>query len=174
MAIRSYDHPDPQALVRALGDDPGLALVERVAAGALPGTTMASTLGMRLVHAAPGKVRYELTSAAHLANVMGTLHGGAIASLCDAACGFAVISTLAPHEWFTTMDLTTKMLRASALDGSVICARGEVLRRGRRTAVAEARVFGPDGKLMATALSSCLILDRESLGLKAVDQEPAE
>lgn len=166
MTARTYDYAEPAHLLKALGDDPGRTLIERIARGELPGTTLAATLGMRPVLVEDGRVEITLTCAPHLANVMGTLHGGAIASLCDAACGFAVISTLGPREWFTTMDLSTKMLRGSGLDGQEVRAVGEVIRRGRRTAVAEARVYTERAKLLATSVSSCLILDRAEVTQK--------
>lgn len=138
----------------------GLEFVQAVLAGELPGTAFASVVGMRLVEADEGRVRYAMTCSPHLANAMGGLHGGAIATLCDAAAGFAVISALGRDEWFTTMDLHTKMLRGAALDGREVYATGELLRRGRRTAVVEVRVNDADERLIATALSTCLVTPR--------------
>jgi acyl-coenzyme A thioesterase PaaI-like protein len=52
------------------------------------------------------------------------------------------------------------MLRGTPLDGREIFADGEVLRRGRRTALAEVRVRDAEQRLLATATSSCLIVPR--------------
>ena len=158
---RTYEHPDHEALLRVRGDQTGLAFVEAVCRGDLPGTAFASTVGMTVVEVAKGRVRYRLRCLPHLANAMAGLHGGAIATLCDGAAGFAVITVLGPDEWFTTMDLHTRMLRGTPLDGREIFALGEVVKRGRRTALAEVRVTDADGKLLATASSSCLIVPRQ-------------
>ena len=43
-------------------------------------------------------------------NPMGTLHGGVLCDLADAAMGMAFVTTLAPEESFTTMELSVKFL----------------------------------------------------------------
>jgi uncharacterized protein (TIGR00369 family) len=42
---------------------------------------------------------------------MGTLHGGVLCDLADAAMGIAYLSTLAEGETFTTIELTINFLR---------------------------------------------------------------
>jgi len=42
---------------------------------------------------------------------MGTLHGGILCDLADAAIGFAFARTLAPGESFTTLELKINFLR---------------------------------------------------------------
>ena len=41
----------------------------------------------------------------------------------------------------------------------VVRAEGKVIHAGRRTATAEGKVIGPDGKLYAHATTTCIILD---------------
>ena len=45
------------------------------------------------------------------ANPMGTLHGGILCDIGDAAMGYAFASTLAEGETFTTIDLRITFLR---------------------------------------------------------------
>ena len=45
------------------------------------------------------------------ANPMGTLHGGVICDLADAAMGTAMATTLEDDESFTTLDLTAKYFK---------------------------------------------------------------
>jgi len=45
------------------------------------------------------------------ANPMGTLHGGVICDLADAAMGMAFATTLEDDESFTTLDLTAKFFK---------------------------------------------------------------
>jgi uncharacterized protein (TIGR00369 family) len=52
----------------------------------------------------------ELETTARHANPMGTLHGGILCDVADAAMGIAFATTLEDDETFTTLDLTTKFL----------------------------------------------------------------
>ncbi len=45
------------------------------------------------------------------ANPMGTLHGGILCDVADAAMGMAFVSTLAPEETFTTLELRINFFR---------------------------------------------------------------
>ena len=42
---------------------------------------------------------------------MGTLHGGVLCDLADAAMGMAFVTTLAPDESFTTVELSINFFR---------------------------------------------------------------
>ena len=42
---------------------------------------------------------------------MGTLHGGILCDVADAAMGMAFVTTLSPDESFTTMSLTINFFR---------------------------------------------------------------
>ena len=65
---------------------------------------------------------------------------------------FAIISLLAPKEKVTTVDLTISYLRPLTKGRVIAVAR--VIRAGRRLFVVSADVFGDDGNLAATALST--------------------
>src|SRR5688500_3275406 len=53
----------------------------------------------------------ELETGQRHANPMGTLHGGVICDIADAAMGIAFATTLEDDETFTTLDLTTKFFK---------------------------------------------------------------
>jgi uncharacterized protein (TIGR00369 family) len=90
-------------------------------------------------------------------NPLGTVHGGVLATVLDTATGCAVHSTLAAGEGYTSLDLNTKFVRPVTVDSGRLRCRGTVLSRGRRTALAEARLTDGAGRLVAHATSSCLI-----------------
>ena len=90
-------------------------------------------------------------------NPIGSMHGGVFATLLDSACGCAVHSTLAVGEGYTSLDLTVKFLKAVTVDSGRLRAVGTVMQRGRRTALAEARLYDGRDRLVAYASSSCLI-----------------
>lgn len=61
-------------------------------------------LGFTIVRDEKGRAAIEFEATENHANPMGTLHGGVLCDLADAAMGVAYRSTLAPGESFTTLD----------------------------------------------------------------------
>jgi uncharacterized protein (TIGR00369 family) len=90
-------------------------------------------------------------------NPFGVVNGGILATLLDTATGCAVHSTLSADEGFTSLDLNTMFLRPVTTRSGLLTCAGSVLSRGRRTALAEARLTDGTGRLVAIATSSCLI-----------------
>src|SRR5687767_15962238 len=86
------------------------------------------TLGATLEQAGDGDVAIRLPLADALAQQHGYLHGGALISVLDSACGYAALS-LAPegHEVLTT-ELKLNLL--APVCGTAVIARGRVLRAG--------------------------------------------
>jgi uncharacterized protein (TIGR00369 family) len=153
--------PSLAEVAAARGERDGLAWLRGMADGSLPTATFSTLLGVSIDEVSEGEVTVSLLLKRHLSNAFGGLHGGAIASLCDTATGFAVITTLGADETFTTMDLTTKMLRTAPLElGERLRCVGRVVMRGRRSATAQAQVYRNDGKLVATCLCTCMVMPR--------------
>jgi uncharacterized protein (TIGR00369 family) len=123
---------------------------------AIASVPYAHLLGIELGHVSPGAATLGLDVRKELTQNHGVVHGGAIASLIDTAMAFAIISQLAPRERVTTVDLTISYLRP--LTVGRINAVAKVVRAGRRIFVVSADVFGEDGKLAATALSTYIKL----------------
>jgi uncharacterized protein (TIGR00369 family) len=90
------------------------------------------------------------------ANPMGTLHGGVLCDLADAAMGMAFASTLAPDESFTTMTLNINFFRP--VWQSMLRAEARVTNRGKTVGYVECEVTDQDGKRVAKANSTCFIL----------------
>jgi uncharacterized protein (TIGR00369 family) len=72
--------------------------------------------------------------------------------------GCAVHSTLPSGVGYTSIELKVNYLRAVHADGRSLRARGWVTKPGRRVAFAEGEVRDSDGKLLATASGSCLVM----------------
>jgi uncharacterized protein (TIGR00369 family) len=90
-------------------------------------------------------------------NPLGGVHGGVISTLLDTAAGCAVHSTLGAREGYTSLDLSVKFLRPVTVDSGLLGCEGTVISRGRRTALAEARLTDGQGRLVAHVTSSCMI-----------------
>jgi uncharacterized protein (TIGR00369 family) len=86
------------------------------------------------------------------------LYGGVTAWMAEAAMGGAVYSTLAPGEVYATLDMNVRFVRPALINSGDITVTAEVQHRGRRLKVASAEVTGADGKRIALATSSVLMV----------------
>jgi uncharacterized protein (TIGR00369 family) len=90
---------------------------------------------------------------------MGTMHGGILCDIADAAMGIAFASTLGAGESFTTVELKINFLRP--VRQALLRAEGRVVHRGRTIGYAECDVLDENGKLIAKSNSTCLVLRGE-------------
>jgi uncharacterized protein (TIGR00369 family) len=116
-------------------------------------------LGAKLVRIEDGRAHVELEVDERLANPMGTLHGGVLCDIADAAMGMAYASTLEEGESFTTLELKINFLRP--VWRARLAADGAIVQRGRTVGVAECTISDERGRLVATATSTCLTLRGE-------------
>ena len=125
--------------------------------GAIAPPPIAQLIGFRPVALEPGRAVFELdTDLDRHANPMGTLHGGILCDLADAAMGFAYGSTLAEAESFTTLELKINFLRP--VWQTRLTAVGHVVQRGRTVGLVECDVTDAQGRLVARASSTCMTL----------------
>ena len=135
----------------------GLTLIQRMAAGELPGPSMAQTLNFWMETVERGRVVFRGEPRAGFFNPLGTVHGGWCATLLDSCMGCAVHTTLGVGVGYTTIEIKTNFVRALTLDSGPVDAEGTVTHSGRRIALAEGRITDTQGRLIATGSTSCLI-----------------
>ncbi|HXN03138.1 MAG TPA: alpha/beta fold hydrolase [Candidatus Dormibacteraeota bacterium] len=142
----------------AAAEPSGRDLLEAALRGAAPPPPYLRLLNMRFVAVTDGSATFEMPSTSQLYNPNNVVHGGAITSLADSAMGFAVFSTLAPGENFTTAELHVNFLKAVTADSGMLRSIGRVVQRGQQVAVAEADVLDQQNQLIARAGSTNIIL----------------
>lgn len=120
---------------------------------------IADSVGFGLVGAVEGRVVFEGEPTIAMNNPFGVIQGGWMATILDAACGSAVHSMLKVGQAYTTLEIKTVFHRA-LVAGTPVRAEGRVTQVGRRAGFAEADLRGLDGKLYATATSTCLVMER--------------
>ncbi len=116
-------------------------------------------IGFRPTSIGSGTAVFELLAGPQHANPMGTLHGGIICDVADAAMGTAYASTLAEGESFTTLEMKINFLRPFWSGALVASAR--IVKAGRTIGLAECDVTDAEGRLVAHALSTCMTLRGE-------------
>ncbi len=121
---------------------------------------IARLLGFQIVSQSNGRAVAEFQAGSQHANPMGTLHGGVLCDLADAAMGFAFGSTLEADESFTTLELKISFHRP--VWDALLKAEAEVITRGRTVGTVECKVKDEKGRLIASAWSTCLVLAGEA------------
>lgn len=120
---------------------------------------VARLIGFEAKEIGDGRAIVTLTAGPQHANPMGTLHGGILCDIADAAMGMAFASTLAPDESFTTVELKINFFRP--VWEAILKAEGKVVRRGRSLGYLECEISDEQGRLVAKAASTCLMLKGE-------------
>jgi uncharacterized protein (TIGR00369 family) len=134
--------------------------VERLARGEGEPPGIARTLGLRLVSAEGGEASFAMTVGEAHHNPMGTVHGGILCDLGDAAMGVAFASRLEAGETFTTLELKANFLRP-VWQGE-LTAHARVLSRGRTVGLVECAVTDARGRQIAHLTSTCMVLRGEA------------
>src|SRR5687768_18192671 len=113
--------------------------VQQYLSGELPPPPIAQTVGFTMVSAAADRavIRLEADPARH-GNPMGTVHGGVLCDIADAAMGLAHGSMLQEGETFTTLELKINFLRP--VWKATLTATGEVVKAGRTVSLVECSV----------------------------------
>jgi uncharacterized protein (TIGR00369 family) len=132
------------------------ALTSRVPIGEL--------IGFSIDRPADGQAIGWLDAGPQHANPMGTLHGGILCDVADAAMGMAFVTTLAPDESFTTMSLTINFFRPVWTGRLRFDAR--VVNRSKNTGYVECEITDHDGKRIAKAMSTCTVLRGEQAKMR--------
>jgi acyl-CoA thioesterase len=117
---------------------------------------VAALFGMRVVDLKAGYAKVSMRVEPEHLNFHGVAFGGVIMSLADQAFGYAVNSLSYPSmaSQFNIYFLS------SASPGDELIAEGRVVKNGRRISVAEVSVTNQDGKLIARASGSTIVVNK--------------
>jgi uncharacterized protein (TIGR00369 family) len=132
----------------------------RAMRGEVPAPPIAELIGFTLASVELGRVVVELLAERRHANPMGTLHGGVICDVADAAMGVAMATTLEDDETFTTLDLTAKYFKP--IWSAKIRASADVTKRTRSLGLIECMVEDDGGSIVAKVFSTCMVLRGEA------------
>jgi uncharacterized protein (TIGR00369 family) len=122
----------------------------------LPKAPIADLIGFRVLEVGEGRAVTTMETGPRHANPMGSLHGGVLCDLSDAAMGCAFASTLAADQAFTTVELKINFLRP--VWNATLKAEAKVVQRGRSIGYVECEVTDERSRLVAKAASTCMVL----------------
>jgi uncharacterized protein (TIGR00369 family) len=124
--------------------------------GEAPQPPVGQLIGFDLVSVEPGSAAIEFQATESHRNPMGTLHGGILCDIADAAMGMAYASNLNEDESFTTLELKINFLKP--VWNARLIATGRVVKQGRTVGMVECDVTDEKGNLVARATSTCITL----------------
>jgi uncharacterized protein (TIGR00369 family) len=130
--------------------------IERVLRGDASPPPIARLIGFDITSVTPGEAVIEFQATEAHANPMGTLHGGVLCDIADAAMGLAYAANLGEGESFTTLELKINFLKP--IWKARLRAVARVIKQGRTTGLVECDVTDDKGSLVARATSTCLTL----------------
>ena len=133
-----------------------LELIKMIQRGELPPPPVATLIGFTIGSIEPGRVVMEMNAGPQHANPMGTLHGGVLCDLADAAMGMAYASSLDEGETFTTLELKINFLKP--VWTGRLTATGRVVKGGNTVGLVECDVHDDKDRLVARASSTCMTL----------------
>ncbi|MDP9326520.1 MAG: PaaI family thioesterase [Candidatus Dormibacteraeota bacterium] len=146
----------PQELFDRLS---GLEVMRGCMTGELEAPPISHLFGLRPTEVEEGTTTWTVPSTEWLCSpVEGRLYGGFLAYFAGNAADGAIMTTCKAGTAIAPVDLKVYFLRPVAPHGEKLTALGRVIHRGRSVAIATAEVHDRDGKLVATAISSSMIL----------------
>ena len=123
---------------------------------------VARLIGFEARDVTDGHATVTLSAGPQHANPMGTLHGGILCDIADAAMGLAFASTLAPEETLTTVELKINFFRP--VWQARLRAEGTVVQRGQTMGYVECTITDEENRLVAKAASTCMVLRGQKAG----------
>jgi uncharacterized protein (TIGR00369 family) len=136
-----------------------LDVMRAMVAGQQGAPPVARLIGFRIVEVDRDRAVFRMVAEERHTNPMGTLHGGVLCDIADAAMGCAFASTLEAGQSYTTLELAINFLRP--VFQASLTATGRVVKRTRKTGLVECDVTDEQGRLVARAKSTCLVLEGE-------------
>jgi uncharacterized protein (TIGR00369 family) len=155
-----FERPPPEGGVpqEAWDEHTGLEVMRMLMVGDLAPPPISLLTGMRPTEVGEGSSTFVLPATEWLCSPLKRLEGGTIAMLAETALAAAIQTTLEPGTSFAPFDLKVNFLRPVKPDGTDLVARGSVVHRGKTLAVASSELINAEGKRVAVASGTSMIL----------------
>ncbi len=151
---------DPLAAAGTLRGMSGLEAIQAVRDRRVSPPPIARLMNFTIVEVEEGRVVFEGYPGEEHYNPIGVVHGGFALTLFDSAMGCAVHTTLPAGVAYTTTDVQVRFIRGITKDTGPVRCEATAVHVGRSTAVAEAKLYDGDRRLLGTGTTACAILRR--------------
>ena len=120
---------------------------------------MMHTIGAEIAAVSPGLVSIKMPCAEKIGQQHGFVHGGAVATIADSACGYAALSLMPPGVGVLTVEFKINFIAPAA--GDELLAVGRVEKPGRSLMVCSGEVFamnGADKRKVAMIVATMMVI----------------
>jgi uncharacterized protein (TIGR00369 family) len=117
---------------------------------------IARLIGFKIEKAQKGVVTCVLRAGKKHENTRGTMHGGVLCDLADAAMGYAFLTCLAKGQSGVTVELKISFLKP-VRRGDTLRAEAKTLSRGKSLYFLECEIRNRGGELAAKASATCKV-----------------
>ena len=163
----TYDTPDPylrpvrgEVLPQSHWRDvSGFDFVMGLKTGESPRGPIAELFDYEMVDVEKGAIAMAMPNHEWWCNPSRMVYGGVTSNLIHDAMATALHSTLPAATTYATLDLTVNFVRPIPPDGGKLVAKGHLIHRGRTFAVTSGQILNSQGKTVATASASWMILE---------------
>ncbi len=148
---------DPCRAGRSPAKQSGKVYLDGVLNGTIPQPPAAKLIGYSLTAVEKGRVIFSLEpSEVHL-NPFGTVHGGIITTILDAAMTGSVLSAIDTGFGCSTIEIKVNFIRAISQLSGTIMSEGRIEHLGKKIATAQARLYDDKRNLCALAMGTVSI-----------------
>jgi uncharacterized protein (TIGR00369 family) len=149
-----YGLPSPSDIAGMTGKE----ILQAIIDGRLPQAPISRQMTFWITEVGDGFAAFEGEPGPHLLNPMGGVHGGWALTLIDSVGGCAANSLLPAGVGYTTIETKGNFSRPITARTGRVRAEARVVAQGRQIISAEARVLGPDGKILAHGTTTVLVV----------------
>ena len=124
---------------------------------------IARTFGMHLSYTKDGQAVVDLPYNPRLDHGLGGVHGGVYATLLDSAGWFTAAAAHDADCWLATAEMSIHFLLPA--EGTDLCAKGRLIKAGKRQDVVEMHLYDGQGRLVGHATGTFVILPGVALDM---------
>lgn len=120
------------------------------------------TLGAQVIEAKDGHAVVRYRAREDWLIPSGRVQGGFLAAMLDSCMAAAIVASLAPGQWHTTIEMKVNYFRPAPPGG--FTGQSQVIWKGKNIVYAEATLSHESAGLVAKGVSTCMVLKDRSPG----------
>ncbi len=149
---------DPAPTADFVRRSSGLESIRAIQAGGLARPPISALVNFTIAEVDEGRVVVEGYPGEEHYNPIGVVHGGFALTIFDTAMSCAIHTLLPAGVAYTTTDVQVRFIRGVTTATGAVRCEGVALHVGRSTAVAEAKMYDGEGRLLGIGTTACAIL----------------
>ena len=151
---------DPAATIDFVRHSAGIDAIRAIAASERTRPPISVLMNFSITEVEEGRVVVEGYPGEEHYNPIGVVHGGFALTIFDTAMSCSIHTLLPAGVGYTTTDVQVRFIRGVTVATGTVRCEGRALHVGRSTAVAEAKMYDAEGRLLAIGTTACAVLRR--------------